>query len=187
MNETIKSILERRTTRDFTQEQIPDDALELIVECARYAPSGMNAQTCHFTVIQNAEILKELNEKTKLELRNTGVSRLVAMGEIADFNFFYNAPTLIIISADPKKAATPVEDAAFCMQNIMIAAQSLGIDSACVNSICFVHNKTEVRYLLSDIEVPSKNHVYGCIALGYSNCGKPEAPDRTGFEFNYVR
>lgn len=65
MNEVLKAIKSRRSVRAYTEQQISQEDLNAILEAATSAPSGMNYQTWHFTAIQNAAVLEELNEKIK--------------------------------------------------------------------------------------------------------------------------
>ncbi|WP_347460467.1 nitroreductase family protein [Clostridium sp. DMHC 10] len=65
MNEIIKAILSRRSIRKFKSEQISDDELNSILEAGKFAPSAMNQQSWHFTVIQNKEIIAKVNELCK--------------------------------------------------------------------------------------------------------------------------
>ena len=53
MNGTIKNILERRSIRAYKPEQISTLELNTILEAGKFAPSAMNGQPWHFTVIQN--------------------------------------------------------------------------------------------------------------------------------------
>ena len=53
MNETLKTILTRRSTRKFLHKPIPAEDLDLIVQAALHAPSGMGKQTWQFTVVKN--------------------------------------------------------------------------------------------------------------------------------------
>ena len=55
MNETIKSILSRRSTRAFSEKEVNKDDVKLILDCALAAPSGMNQQTWKFTALVNQE------------------------------------------------------------------------------------------------------------------------------------
>ena len=68
MNETLTSIKNRRSIRKFKPEQIGEKELEAIMEAAIYAPSAMNQQKWHFTVIQNPEILAKLVKTTREKL-----------------------------------------------------------------------------------------------------------------------
>ena len=60
MNETLNTILTRRSTRKFSDKPIPEDEMELIVQAALHAPSGMGLQTWQFTVVRNREKIQML-------------------------------------------------------------------------------------------------------------------------------
>ena len=54
MNEVIRTILSRRSTRLFKEDPLKDEELEQILEAAKYAPSGANQQPWNFTVVSNS-------------------------------------------------------------------------------------------------------------------------------------
>ena len=58
MNQTIDTIKNRRSVRNYRSEQIKDEELEIILETAIYAPTGHNDQPWHFTIVQNQDIHK---------------------------------------------------------------------------------------------------------------------------------
>lgn len=45
MNETVQTILSRRSVRDFMDKPMPKALLDVIVQTGIYAPSGHNMQT----------------------------------------------------------------------------------------------------------------------------------------------
>lgn len=53
MNQVIQTILERRSWRSYEARQIQEEQLEQILQCGLWAPSAMNQQSWHFTVVQN--------------------------------------------------------------------------------------------------------------------------------------
>lgn len=55
----------------------------------------MNSQGCYYTAIQNKEVLQELNKAVKAVFREREDSR----GFDEDYNFYYKAPTLVIVTA----------------------------------------------------------------------------------------
>jgi len=65
MNETIQTILSRRSVRSYSSEQIKDEELDLILKAGLYAPSAHNQQSWHFTVIQDKEVINKLNKAAK--------------------------------------------------------------------------------------------------------------------------
>ena len=53
MNETMNTILTRRSTRKFLNRPIPEEELQQIIQAALHAPSGMGRQTWQFTAVKN--------------------------------------------------------------------------------------------------------------------------------------
>lgn len=101
MNEILKTIKSRRSVRAYTEQQISQEDLSTILEAATYAPSGMNYQTWHFTAIQDAAILEELNEKIKGAFAKSDEPRLQERGHSRTYCCYYHAPTLVIVSNEP--------------------------------------------------------------------------------------
>lgn len=64
-NEVLENIKARRSVRAYTDRQVSEEDLQAILEAATFAPSGMHLETWHFTAIQNADKLAELNERIK--------------------------------------------------------------------------------------------------------------------------
>ena len=60
MNETLKTILTRRSVRSFQSRKIERPDLELILKAATYAPSGMNRQTWQFTAVTDKDEIRKL-------------------------------------------------------------------------------------------------------------------------------
>ena len=65
MNEAIKNIMSRQTIREYTEKQVPDELLGVILDAAIRAPSGRNTQPCHLRVLQNKDLLDEMNTDFK--------------------------------------------------------------------------------------------------------------------------
>ena len=62
MNETIKTLLERRSIRGYKKDLVPAEILDLILEAGEYAPSGMGMQGTMMVVTQNAELVAKLSQ-----------------------------------------------------------------------------------------------------------------------------
>lgn len=169
MNEVIKNILSRRSVRKFKPEQIIENELNLILDAARSAPSGMNAQSWHFTVIRNRQKLEKLNSliveaamQSADELMKKAVNR-------QSLNYFYNAPTVVIVSNVEAKSSmsTPEADSAAALQNIFLAAHSMGIGSCWVHILYFTAQTPELRHYLEELGIPKGHKIYGTAILGY--------------------
>lgn len=100
-NEVLENIKSRRSVRTYTEQQVSAGDLNLILEAAAYAPSGMNFQTWHFTAIQDAAVLTELNEKIKGAFAKSDDPHLQERGHSETYCCYYHAPTLVIVSNEP--------------------------------------------------------------------------------------
>ena len=167
-NETMKSILARRSYREFDPRPIDDEALETIITAGLYAPTGMNRQPWHFTVVKSPEMLQRIGDAKKAMPLPPGIPEAVkkAMG-----NPMRNAPVLILVSA--KDGGTSFEDSCLAMENMFIAAASLGImsgwDHATVKD--FFPRNPELKAEL----IPEGYTLYAAAFFGYPG---PEVKDR---------
>ena len=168
-NEVLENIKSRRSVRTYTEQQVPAGDLNLILEAAAYAPSGMNFQTWHFTAIQDAAVLTELNEKIKGAFAKSDDPHLQ---ERETYCCYYHAPTLVIVSNEPTRWWAPM-DCACALQNIFLAAKSLGIGSCWINQLGQTCDDPDVRAFLTRLGIPENHRVYGCAALGYAPADAP--------------
>ena len=118
-NETMQSILARRSYKMFDSRPIDDEALDTIVTAGLYAPTGMNRQPWHFTVIKSPEMLEKFGAARRAIPLPPGAP---AMGDP-----MRNAPVMILVSAP--EGGTSAQDCCLAMENMFIAAASLGIMS----------------------------------------------------------
>ena len=164
MNETIRTLLERRSIRKFRPEQIKGDELNAILEAGMYAPSGANQQSVLFVVVQDKETL------AKLSAMNAAV-----LGK--DIDPYYGAPTLILVFADRSKV-TPVEDGSLALGNMFNAAASLGIGSCWIHRVRQMFETGEGKELLRKWGVIGDYIGVGSCILGYPDCEHPKAAPR---------
>lgn len=108
-NEVLENIKARRSVRTYTEQQVSAGDLNLILEAAAYAPSGMNFQTWHFTAIQDAAVLTELNEKIKGAFAKSDDPHLQERGHSETYCCYYHAPTLVIVSNEPTRWWAPMD------------------------------------------------------------------------------
>ena len=74
--------------------------------------------------------------------------------------------TLVIVSNEPKQWWAGM-DCACAIENMFLAATSLGIASCWINQLGTTCDDPEVRAYLTSLGVPENHKVYGCVALGY--------------------
>ena len=135
-NETIQTILNRRSIRHFDTRQVEEEKLQQILKAGLYAPSAGGRQGVLFVVCQDREVnerlgrIKRANSHPRMATEHCYVSR--EQPSIADDpeikNAFYGAPSVITLFA-PKGFLFAVDDCAVAAENMMLAADFLGIGS----------------------------------------------------------
>lgn len=153
MNQVIENILSRRSVRSFTEEKLTREQIEILLEVARYAPSGANKQSWKFTAILNQNIIEEL------------ISTIGTVTERTNYSF-YNG-TALIIPSNLRDSKWGQDDNACAMENIALAAHSMGLGSLWINQLHGICDHPEIRALLSKLEIPEEHIIYGFAVLGY--------------------
>jgi len=177
--------------REFKQDQIPDDDIKFLIDCAGYAPSGLNMQPWGFLVIKNKEVMRRLSEigkRTMIPLleqfKNTS---LIAAGYLAFLktegsDMFYDAPVLIIILGD-NNAPTAAYDCSMAAQTMMLAAHSIGIGSCWIGG---VQRALMDQKLLKELGAPEGYIIVAPLIFGYPR-NKTPAPERREPEVVWLR
>ena len=119
-NAVLQAIAERRSNRGYAPRQLTEEELSAILTAAMQAPSARNSQPWHFSVVQNAALLKEFSDDyNALQSADPGRDIL-----------FFAAPTVVFIST-PIEAPTKFSqiDCGIAAQNMALAAHSIGLGS----------------------------------------------------------
>jgi len=102
------------------------------------------------------------------------------------YHVSFKTPTLIIVSADPT-APTSAYDCACVLQNMFLAAHSLGVSSCWVNQLGSVCEEAGFRALLDILGMPSGHYIHGATSLGYvADDASPKVPPRKEGNVNWV-
>lgn len=174
MNETLKSIFDRRSIRQYKQEQIREEELQTILEAGKFAPSAMNQQSWHFTVVQNKAMLEKINALCKIAFLKSGNKRFEERAQAENFSPFHNAPTFIIVSGDGN-AIAPQNDGSLALGNMFLAAYSLGIGSCWIHAMNYLFSTEEGKTLKKELGIPEGYVSVGAGAFGYP-AAQPPAP-----------
>ena len=186
MSDIINGLIERRSVRKYMDKPVPKDVLELIVKAGSYAPSSMNTQPWHFTVIQNAEVIGRITETLKSASKHESVpSFLAPMVDTPKYTVNYGAPVFILISGDTSRSLS-VNDCTLAANNMMLASYALGLGSCWINQPSVVTNVPEFRALLTELGVPRAYDIYACLCLGYPAESHPRPAERKADIANYI-
>ena len=166
MNQVMETILTRRSVRAFNNKPIPRETLDKILQAAVYAPSGMNRQTWQFTAIANQEKIQELAKIVEKVLDREG------------YNFY--KPAVLILTSNTRESQWAKEDNACALENMFLAAHSLGIGSVWINQLQGICDEPEIRKFLSEVGIPSNHDIYGVAALGYAEKASNQAVNKIG-------
>ena len=185
-NEVLNCIHVRRSTRSFLEQQIEVLQLETVLDAAIWAPSGGNRQTWLFTAIQNKEKLIELNELVRAGFQRwvpdddyPGKLGIKAASQKEDYNFCYHAPTLIIASNLPGYE-NAMADCALALENIFLAAQSIGLGSCYINQLHWLRNDPDIREFLLSMGIPKEHTICATAAIGHIGKESPAPPRKKG-------
>lgn len=161
MNEVIKTILERRSCRSFTDQAVKAEDVKTILDCALAAPNGLGKQTWKFTAVVNDEKIQNLA---------TTVGTALKRGS------YYNMykPKVLIITSNLRESKYREVDNACAIENIYLACHSLGLGCIWINQVQDCCDDPNVRAILTEFGIPLEHGVYGCAAIGYP--AKPPAP-----------
>lgn len=166
MNQTMETILTRRSIRSFEKKPIPEEDMKQIVDAALHAPSAMGRQTWKFTVVMNREKIQQLAR---------------AAGKVLgreDYDMY--SPEALIIPSNSKESRFGRDDNACAMENIFLAAHSLGIGSVWINQLHEICDEPAVREVLREFGIPDDHVVYGLAALGYADDTVIQPKERIG-------
>jgi nitroreductase len=184
MNETIKTIYERRAVRKYDERPIEKALINEVIEAGRMAPSAINMQPWKFYVLTNKELINRLSKEiaraaageiSKMKIRK--LMKLAAsffyLSHGLDFlklddAVFHGAPAVIFISS-PKTNEWADLDIGMCSQNIMLAAQSLGLASCPIGFAKYVEKTKSYKKL----GIAETEQVIIAVIIGYG-LEKPE-------------
>ena len=167
MNEVIKNIVTRRSVRKFSSQELSEEILQQIITAGLYAPSAMNTQQWQLTVIKNDEKIVALQK---------AIAKCL---DRPDYHRFYGAPVFIIVTV-PDDYRHGAVDTACVLENMFLAAHSLGVGSVWINQLRDCCNDSEVRSLLTSFGVPENHICFGCAAIGYADCEYPSDRENKG-------
>ncbi len=178
MNETLATILDRSSTRSFTDQSLDYDQLAALKNAALAAPTAMNRQENRFIFVTNKDVLEKINQKV-LDLMQAGGRQdfINRMKEREAKSVFYDAPLVVFIYSKASKYA--YLNAGIAVQNLALAAHSLGLGS-CIIGICTDALRTDIPgNLATEMGLEPDDICHISIAIGHI------AQDKEPHSFDY--
>tara|TARA_B100001964_G_scaffold245170_1_gene330436 strand:+ start:1634 stop:2194 length:561 start_codon:yes stop_codon:yes gene_type:complete len=174
MNETIKTIKERRSVRSYKDAPIGKEKIKKILECGLMAPNAKHLQPWKFVVVTNKSLLKEIAKRIQDKVINNPEYPVVKeRAETKEDAIFYSAPLAIFILGDKENHWSPL-DCSYAAENMMLAAKSLGIASCPIGMSR--HLKDE-KDLIAKIGIDENYELIITLVFGYGD-ESPTAKER---------
>jgi nitroreductase len=149
--DVIETICKRRSIRNYLDKQVEKDMIITLLKAATAAPTAANCQPWEFIVIDEAEKLSELKDKLIFAR--------------------YNAPVAIVVCGNLKLSFKGpnqemwVQDCSAAIENILIAATSIGLGSVWIGIYPLESN---IKALKKILNIPEYVIPLGIVYVGYS-------------------
>lgn len=161
-NEVLNVIEKRSSARSYGEEGLEKSELEAILNAGLQAPTGKNQKEIRFTVVKGDHpILDELETEMR-KLRGEGRQ---------PHNFYYEAPMLILLSAEDGFKWSKV-DAGIAVQNMALAAESLGLGNLIIGCIYDAMNGGKKDYFSKAFQIPEGYSFEIALAVGHKKDNK---------------
>ena len=189
---TMKVIQDRRSIREYSQEAVSDQDLDLILEAARQAPSGENAQPWRFIVVKDAKTRKNLGAlagggsgrrftaefvtnkmqerfaSLEDEAKKKAAFEKLTSGQVSAF--LADAPVSIVVIGKKDVWDLPFDTSA-AIENILLMVTALDLGACWVIAPCIdIRDEERIKNLL---EIPQ-----GYKAVSIISVGHPTRPHR---------
>lgn len=137
----------RRSIRRFTDEPVPDEFINKVIEAGTWAPSGKNNQPWKFAIIKDADLKAQVAELTHYS------------------ECVLSANTLIAVFLDNSSSYHKIKDTqaiGSCLQNMLLTIHEAGLGAVWLGEI--LKNGDKVRELVKGSE---DLELMAVIALGH--------------------
>ncbi len=171
--DVMQAIKDRRSVRKYKPDPVSDEALNTVLDAARWAPSWSNTQCSQFIVVRDPETKKRL----------AGALTLIAPGvENPSAEAIRSAPVVVVACAQlgksgyyhgqqsTSKGDWHMFDVALAMQNLTLAAHSIGLGTVHIGLF-------DDKAMAEVLDVPEGITVVELTPLGYPD-EAPNAPPR---------
>ena len=190
---TMRVIQERRSIREYTTESVSDSDLDMILEAARLAPSGENAQPWRFIVVKDAAVRKQLGllagggsgrrftaefatnkmqerfASLEDEAKKKAAFEKLTSGQVSAF--LADAPVDIIVCGKKDVWDLPFDTSA-AIENILLMVTALNLGACWVIAPCIdIRDEERIKILLG---IPEGYKAISILSIGHPT--RPHKP-----------
>ncbi len=198
--DAIECLKTRRSIRRFKSEKVKEDDLRLMIDCARFAPSGTNMQNWHFIIIRNKDVMQRMKQAVEHKIQeilaeekfSAARERVAHLARF--FTFFSDAPVVIAVLIEPRETFfeqlggadkyeavkqsgfTAASGVAAAIENLLLAAHALGYGACWMTGPLIA--KGEIEQILG-VEKPFE--IMALVPVGVPE-KIPRVPERASIE-----
>jgi nitroreductase len=183
---TMKVIQDRRSIREFTADPVSDQDLDLILEAARQAPSGENAQPWRFIIVKDEAMRKKMGaiagggsgrrftaefvtkkmqerfSNLQDEAKKKAAFEKLTSGQVSAF--MAEAPVNIIVCGKKDVWDMPYDTSA-AIENILLMVTALGLGACWVIAPCIdIRDEEHMKDLLG---IPEGYKAVSVLSVGH--------------------
>ena len=161
LNPVLSSIMARRSVRKYLDKPVEHEKLEIVALAGINAPSARNWQNWAIRIVEDQKLMADVKDKCR------------------------NAPNLICVCA-PTSGSFDL-DAGLLGQNMMLAAQSLGLGT-CIQTgpVRFLTTDEKAKAFRESLDIPADYKLLYIIAIGYPD-ETPDAKPRDASKVKYIK
>ncbi len=179
---TMKVIQDRRSIREFTAEPVSDQDLDMILEAARQAPSGENAQPWRFIIVKDEEtrkkmgamagggsgrrftaefVTKKMQERfasLQDEAKKQAAFEKLTSGQVSAF--MADAPVNIVVCGKKDVWDMPYDTSA-AIENMLLMVTALGLGACWVIAPCIdIRDEERIKALSAFRKVSKRSALF---------------------------
>lgn len=176
----------RRSIRNFRQKPVTREALEKLIDMARYAPTGHNSQGVDWLVIGRKmeldnlagiviEWMRSMLEKMPERARSMHMDRTLLRWQGGEDVILRDAPVVVVAHAARENRMAPVS-CTIALAHLELAAVSLGL--GCCWAGYFNSAASTFTAMQEALDIPEDHQSYGAMMVGYPKFRYRRIPER---------
>lgn len=173
MNEVIKNMTTRRSVKAYKSTPVAKELLDQIIYAGLCAPSGLNKQSAIIIAVTDKATRDELSKL------NAGKDPFFRKDP------FYNAPCVLVVLAD-KSSSMAVYDGTLVMENMLLAAHSLGLGACWIHRAKETFETPEGKAILEKLDIQGEYEGIGNCIVGYMDGEYPAEKPRKENRVYYI-
>lgn len=189
--DVVEAIKTRRSIRRFKADEVSDELIGRLIDAARWAPSGGNAQPWVFIIIKDRQLKEKIRsflaDRALRYIESTeGKKKLEKLGSAAQSKWIDaikswryqehvgKAPVLIAIFGDSSSSCY-IHDCCAAAQNLTLVAHALGLGSCLIDP--GIGDEITESHIRSLLKAPEKLRIVLLVTIGFP-AETPKLPPR---------